>query len=253
MGELDLNVWSFVAVGASFIVGGFVKGLLAFGLPLVMVPLLSLAFPLPTAVAIVVIPILVANVLQMGANRGLVDEAKRLWPMILAMTVCLVLSTHLLVELDETVIVLIAGSVVLAFAAIDLFGVTIKVPERHATAYSVLAGTVGGLVGGMTSFFGTPPLMYLHAMHYHKDRFVQAASLVLFAGGVTLTLMLAKLAVLGKEELILSAGGLIPLYVGMRLGQALRAKVDQALFRRLVLIGLLVVGVSMILRAARGH
>lgn len=245
----DLDLWAVIVVVLTFAVGGFVKGLLSFGLPLVMVPPLSLVFPVPTAVALVTLPILLSNAWQMLLTGGFRETLVRLWPLIATLLTGLVLSTHFLVELDETVVLLIAAGVVLAFVAVDLAGFTITVHPRHERLIGAAVGAAGGLIGGLTSFFGTPPLMFLHALQFPKDRFVQASSVILFAGGVTLTAMLAKLDVLAEDELALSAAGLVPLFVGLTAGQRLRKKIDQALFRRLVLLGLLCLGISMAVRA----
>ena len=44
-------------IALAFVVGGVVKGTLGVGLPLVVVPLLSLALPTPTAIGLVAIPV----------------------------------------------------------------------------------------------------------------------------------------------------------------------------------------------------
>lgn len=250
--EGSLDLWAWAVVAAAFAIGGVVKGLLAFGLPLVMVPPLSLVFPVPTAVALVMLPILLSNAWQMFHAGGLREAFARLWPMIAALLITLLFSTQLLVRLDERLILLIAGAVVLLFALVDLIGFTLVVPPRHERLVGVLVGISGGVVGGITSFFGTPLLMYLHALRIDKDRFVQAAALMLFAGGAVMMATLGKLNVLGREELTLSAFGMVPLMIGLAVGQKWRAKVDQALFRRLVLMGLLAIGASMVARALSG-
>lgn len=249
---VELELWAIVVLAVTFTVGGLVKGLLAFGLPLVMVPPLSLVFPVPTAIALVTLPILLTNAWQMFHAGGVVSALKRLWPLIVPLLITLVLSAHLLIALDETVILITAGVVVLTFVLVDIVGLKLTVPPRHERLFGVVAGIAGGFIGGITSFFGTPPLMYLHALHMGKDRFVQATAIILFAGGVVLMMMLGKLDVLGRTELAVSAVGMIPLVIGLVIGQKLRAKINQDLFRDLVLFSLLAVGVSMIARAAFG-
>lgn len=49
---------------AAFVLGGLVKGTLGVGLPLVVVPLLSLVLPSPTAIALVSVPVVASNILQ---------------------------------------------------------------------------------------------------------------------------------------------------------------------------------------------
>lgn len=49
---------------AVFLLGGFVKGVISFGLPLVTVPLLSQIFPVPVAITLTLVSVLVSSVVQ---------------------------------------------------------------------------------------------------------------------------------------------------------------------------------------------
>jgi len=67
----------FVTAFLMFVVGGVVKGTLGVGLPLVVVPLLSLLFDAPMAIGLLVLPVLVSNGLQAIEGGRLIFALKR--------------------------------------------------------------------------------------------------------------------------------------------------------------------------------
>ena len=65
MGQLnEAAVILALATAAMLSLGGLVKGVLGVGLPLVTVPLLSLVLPAPQAIGMLVVPVLLANLIQ---------------------------------------------------------------------------------------------------------------------------------------------------------------------------------------------
>ena len=59
-----------LAVGASFILAGFVKGVVGLGLPTVAMGLLGLVMPPLEAAALLIVPSMVTNVWQQAAGLG---------------------------------------------------------------------------------------------------------------------------------------------------------------------------------------
>ena len=60
-----------LAVGASFLAAGFVKGVVGLGLPTVAMGTLSLVMPPVQAAALLIVPSMVTNVWQLAAGSGL--------------------------------------------------------------------------------------------------------------------------------------------------------------------------------------
>ena len=58
-----------LAVLVAVLLGCFVKGTLGFGLPLIATPIMLFVLPLPEIVAILALPITIANIQQIWLNR----------------------------------------------------------------------------------------------------------------------------------------------------------------------------------------
>ena len=76
-----------VLVAITFLVAGFVKGVIGLGLPTISMGLLALAMPSPQAAAILVVPALVTNFWQMLDGPGMRIILRRLWPLFIGICV----------------------------------------------------------------------------------------------------------------------------------------------------------------------
>lgn len=246
--SLHVDLAGFALLLALQLVAGGVKGVLGIGLPLVAVPVLSQVMPVPTAIAVMTLPILVSNLYQ-GLDRRLVGPTlRRFWPMILAaMTTCLA-SAQLLVALDARSTYLALGAIVVAFAAFNLVSHRLTVPQHLERPLGPLVGVLAGALGGLSNFFGPPIIVYLVSLRLAKDAFVCAVGLSFVAAGLPLWGTLAARGVLGAEELLASAVFILPVMLGVLAGQRLRALVPQQAFRRVLLAVLLLMGLSLIRR-----
>src|SRR3954470_22521138 len=71
-----------ILIAASFLLAGFVKGVIGLGLPTVSMGLLAVSMPPAEALAIVIVPAIVTNIWQTFAGPYLRDILRRLWPML---------------------------------------------------------------------------------------------------------------------------------------------------------------------------
>ena len=101
-------------------------------------------------------------------------------------------------------------------------------------------------MGGLTSLFSMPLIIFLTSLRLGKDEFVNAISLVLFSGSLVIALVLARYSILTKAELIISLYIMIPLTLSYMLGTKLRDALNPDAFLRVILIFLLLNGAWLI-------
>jgi len=75
-----------VVIASTFVLAGFVKGVIGLGLPTVAMGLLAIVMPPAQAASLLVVPSLLTNVWQ-ALGPDLAPLVRRLWPMLLA--ICL--------------------------------------------------------------------------------------------------------------------------------------------------------------------
>lgn len=236
------------AVAGAFVLGGVVKGLLGVGLPLVIVPLLALVIPSPKAIALMGIPILVSNVVQ-SLDGGHVRYALRRFAWLL---VPLVLFTALTVRVTlglpiDTLNAMVAAALLLAIAMMT-WNPRLRIDAGGERRWGVAVGTLSGALGGVSSMMGPLVITYLVALGLDRERFVGSISVIYLAGALPLFGAMAALGTFGVAEALLSALALAPMFAGMAVGRALRHRVSEQAFRRLLLGFLTVVAIVLIAR-----
>ena len=88
--------------------------------------------------------------------------------------------------------------------------------------------------------------MYLLARNVNKAEFIGAAGFLLLAGSVPLATGLTLAGVMTTETVLHSLIGLSVVLVGFRIGEVLRHRVPQDLFRRIVLWAFLIMGIRLV-------
>ena len=246
MHELIDTLPTAAGVTLAFLAGGIVKGVISLGLPLIAVPLLMFVVDVKVAIALLMVPLVLSNVLQAVEGEGTAALLRRFWPLLLALAVGTLIGTALFAALDNKTLYLTIGPLAVLFAAASYLHPNLAVPPRSERWLGPTIGFVSGVMGGMTTFFGPALSAYVIGLHLGRDTFVKGISIIyVFAASF---LMLGGIAhgYAGARLLLLSCLGLIPVYLGMRIGARIRHRTDPEKFRVLVLGAVCLTGFNMI-------
>lgn len=231
------------------LLAGMTKGVLGVGLPLIAVPLLSQIVPVPLAIMTLAVSTVVSNGIQAFQGGNIMGVLRRFWTLFAPLVVALFAGARLLVDLDPRMLGLILGTVLLAFTLLNQFPRLLQIKIHHERVMSPLIGAVSGLLGGVSSFYGPPILMYMVALRLPRDLFISAVSVALFLGALPLVISLMVYGMMGRDELILSCLSAVPVLAGLLIGQVIQRRMPQEAFRKGLLVILVLTGASLILRA----
>jgi uncharacterized membrane protein YfcA len=205
--------WCFFALWC----GGFIKGALGVGTPLLTVPMMALVLPPQMAIAIMAIPVVVANLWQFAQAERSTAVIARFWPTFLAILVGTWVGVKILSVIDEKTLLVVVGISVIGFALLQGSRFRLHLPDPMVKPAGLFFGGASGLIGGLSSFFGPMLIVYLISID--------------------------------QRMLIYSALATIPVTIGLLIGQRIRRRISDARFQYLI-IGILVVsGCSMLWRA----
>jgi uncharacterized protein len=193
----NLMVWDILHASSGLIlalltvfpvVAGLMKGIIGVGMPIVALPLLSMLIDVRAAV------------MMPGILRGVT----------------------VLVNGDPATTKVIAGSVIVLVAGLTLVAPRFQLRENLKTPVGVAAGFAGGALGGVAAMPGPLVFTYLLAKGLHGKEFTKEASLFLVLSSALLAILLSSSHIFSWADLAISTGALIPVGIGMYLGQRLR-------------------------------
>ncbi len=235
-------------VALAVAVAAFVKGAIGFGFPTLGTPLLALVVDVKIAFLVLIVPNVAMDVVQFvrtGASRAVV---RRIAPVVVFGGIGMVVGTRLLAALEPRTVTLILGGFILVFVALNVAGLSPRLPPRWEPWASPVAGLAVGVIGGITNAPGTPLALYFYALGLAKREFV---------GAVAFSFVLYKLVQLGAVtwfglmSLPLLGWSLLLTVValgGFALGLRVQDRLQPAAFNRVVLAFLAVLGVWLVAR-----
>ncbi|MEK9672660.1 MAG: sulfite exporter TauE/SafE family protein [Rhodospirillaceae bacterium] len=241
-----------IPLAIAITVGGVIKGITAIGLPTVTISFAITFHLLPPkeAIALVVVPIIVTNLWQAIRAHGRIDPLKRFWPLIAVFLVCLWIGSKLLAVMNTHLLFAILGSAVAVFAASNLWK-----PRPHPITPGTerwagpVAGVIGGLLGGTTTIWGPPLMMYFVLLKLTKDEWIRTIGMVWFTGAIPLAVFYWQNGILNPSNVYLSAAACVPGMVGILIGEQIRKVINEEAFRRVMLFILFLFGLNLIRRA----
>ena len=246
----DLAPWAVVWCAFAMACGGFIKGVLGIGTPLLTVPMMALVLPAHHAVVIMAIPVVVANVWQVYDAVQPVATIRRFWPALIALVSGTWVGVKLLSSIDEQTLLLVVGILIIVFAILQGSPRKISIPSNVEKPVGTLMCGGAGIVGGLSSLFGPLLILYLVSLpHLDKNRFVNTISFLYIGAVVPWVVMLIVVGVLDTRLTILSALSIVPVLIGLTAGRAIRRYVKETVFYRLVLVILILSGLSIMWRA----
>ena len=245
----DLFVLS-LAVG---LVAGMIKGLVGFAMPTVLISGLSMFLPPEIALAGLILPTLVTNGLQalrQGFGEAL-RSLKRFRVFLGVGAIVLIGSAQLVRVLSADVMFMIIGGSVTAFAVMQLAGWAPKVPAK-SMRIEASVGAFAGFIGGLSGIWGPPTVAYLTAINTPKAEQMRVQGVIFGMGAVVLFFAHIKSGIVSAQTMPFSAMLVVPAVIGMMMGQRLQDRIEQAMFKRLTLIVLLVGGLNLIRKGVMG-
>lgn len=238
-----------VLLVAAMLVGGFVKGTIGIGLPLVTIPLLALKMPPTQAIAVMMLPIFATNLWQAISCGSYSATLRRFWPVVVVVLAASAAGAAVLVSIAAETARLFLGVIVIA--AISVHAVAagrLTLPPRLERPVGVAVGALAGFLGGMSNAFGPPLVVYLLSLRVKPIEFLSAVGIMFVAGGIPLYAGLILAGQFRLQELVVSLLAGVPVGLGMVLGIYVRRFVPELLFRRFVTGALVVIGLSLVLR-----
>ena len=227
-----------------FLLAGVIKGFLGIGMPAAAMGLLTLFLPPAEAIPLLWLPILVTNALQFAHAPAKKEIASTYWLFAVALVAAIFVTSMFAAHYPAALLTVAIGIAMVIFSLNSLSGMSL--PIGPGKGWQVGFGVISGILGGVSSIWSPTVAMYLVARNVDKERFIGATGFLFLLGAVALGAGEVIAGLITVPVLLKSLIGLVVVLVGFRIGELMRGGVSQELFRKIVLIAFLVMGVRLI-------
>jgi uncharacterized membrane protein YfcA len=245
---VELSAFQYAFAFFALFLGGLVKGTVGIGMKAISLGLLATVMPLPVAIALLIIPGIVANIWQVVGGGSIIASFKRIWTVLLACCVGVWLGAGILVVADTQILTIGLGVLLGTYAAYALLAPHIPAPGRHEGWMSPLIGGLNGLAAGMTGSDVIPGVPYLQALGLARDELVQAMGLLFLTASFAIALAFQQKGLLDGRLAFSSLIAALPALTGYYLGEKVRKRIPEAQFRQVLLLSLLLLGLYIVIR-----
>ncbi len=176
---------------ATFLLAGFVKGVIGMGMPTISIALLSTGMGLPAALQIIVVPTLVTNIWQALIGDGLVPLVRRFATLLAGTVVGVWLGYALLFRTSPKAMTAVLGAVIIAYSVTALFNLPIMPKVRRERIASPVVGVTTGVLAGATGNLSMPAIAYLNQLQLPRNDLVQMLGILFSLGTAALGFSLA--------------------------------------------------------------
>lgn len=239
----------FILIAGIIGLSALTQSVTGFGLAIVGMPLLhftalppAYAAPLIALVAIFMRPLMLWHYWQWFRLRDM-------WKMGLASVLGIPLGVFALDSLDERVVSMVLGVVIVLYAAYSLYREATITQERARISerWSWGLGFVAGLLGGAYNIFGPPAVVYANGRGWQSNEFKANLQAFALLNSVFITLAHTAKGNFTPEVLALALIGVPFAMLGLVVGYWLNTIINQQQFTRIVIVMMFVMGFGLIL------
>lgn len=131
---------------------------------------------------------------------------------------------------------------------IQLLGLQLTIPVQYRKQAEWLVGAISGALGGFAGTWGPTTVLYLLAIQTPKAKQIIIQGVVYGSGAVSLLFAHLQSGILNSQTAPLSAILLPIALIGVWLGFKIQDKLNQALFKKITLVVLVIAGLNLLAR-----
>ena len=230
-------------VGLVVFLAVFTQSLSGFGSALVAMSLLPAIIGIHVATPLVALVGFTLEIVLIIRYRRSLD-VRAIWRIVLAALVGIPVGVYFLSNADEKLSLTLLGVVLTGYAVYALLG--LKMPSLSGPVWAYLAGLFGGLLGGAYNTSGPPVIVYADCNRWPPDAFksnLQGYFVIISVIVVASHVMNGNFT---SQVWHLFWWTIPSIMIGLIAGLSLDRWLNPLLFRRLVLVLLLVMGIRLI-------
>lgn len=247
--SLDLTALEITAVLATYVFAATAKGITGLGFSTTCLPILALAVGLKDALPLVIIPSVCSNLVVMRQAGRFGETVRRFWPMLVSLLPGLAVGLWVLSWIDGARAGAILGVILLLWCAFSYAKPDLRLPTGWEGPLAPLSGFATGIINGVTGSQVMPAVPFLMMLHMERNLFIQAINSSFTLSSLVMAIGLGQLGLFSWDDIVISTLGICFVFVGLKLGGAIRYRLSERAFRTAILAVLSVMGLGLVVAA----
>ena len=238
---------TFVVILCSVFFGGIVKGSVGIGMSMFSVPLIAFILPPTKAMMLLCFPVIVTNFIQMDIKNGISNS--RFFPMFITLFLGILIGGKLILSLNLKTISIIIALTIIIFTSFNFLGLNLNwLKPKYEKIISIFIGFFSGILGGVSTFYAPPIITFLVSLNLAKENFIRTTATMYFLASIPLYSSLIFHGLGNFYDLLVSLIITAPALLGQYLGTKIRVRLSNEIFRKTILVILIIIGFSLLIK-----
>jgi uncharacterized membrane protein YfcA len=242
----NLDIYSISLILFAISLGGFTKGVISFGLPLVSLPILSFVLNPKQAIFLLFFTVIAVNLREIKFNNF--ESYKKVYFLSLGVFIGIIIGSILFHKIENNLISQFIGFMIVLTAIINFTNLKIEKKFLLNKYFSTLYGLFCGVVGGITTLVGPLIAVYIVSLKLKKEEFSELISLTIFSCLIPIYSVFFIYQPVSVNDFLISLSLVIPAVLMQKFGFKIRTILSQDIFKKIILVVLTVIGSAVIFK-----
>ena len=243
----DFTLGQAAIILVAYLFAATTKGLTGLGFSTTCLPILVFSLGLKDALPLVIIPSICSNLIVQRQVGHFKESILRFWPMLIATVPGLGLGLWVLAWIDGVLAGGIFGVVLLLWCGFSFAKPELRLPARFERPLAPISGFLTGMVNGATGSQVMPIVPFMMSLHLGRDLFIQGINCSFTMSSLVMAFGLGHLGLFSWVDIFISTLGISMVFLGLRLGSAIRHRLSEKVFRQAILTMLSLMGMTLLL------
>jgi len=245
---INLDFSTILILFLAFALGGIVKGATGAGSPIIAIPVLTIFFDAKLAVAVMAVPNLFSNIYQIKQFKNSIDDTKFSIRFGVFGAIGCLAGSIFFVFTSTRLIELLVAAVTILYVVFSLIKNSKKMSQKLADQLVFVFGIMGGFVQGTCGVSAPIALAYLNAIGMKRSEFIFTISCFFGAMAAIQLLSLSLLNFYTSKYLLIGIISILPLTLGMPIGEVLTKNFSVTAFEKLILLFLIILSIQIVFK-----
>lgn len=228
--ELPLAQLAFIALVVC--VGAFSQGLLGFGFPIIVTPILAMLFSLKLAVFVQLLPIVVVCSLAMLRGGNLRESLGRFWFMPVAMGIGSAVGAQIFFRIDPKPLLLLLAALVFLYLNLERLGHRFPVVEAHPKPFAAGFAFAAGVTESTVNIAAPVILIFFLSAAIPPLAMIQTMNMCFFTGKSVQAVSWMNMSGLSAREWLATLPYVALSIAAFFVGERIRGRADTATYKR---------------------
>ena len=218
-----------------FILAGFVKGIVGFGLPTIGIGFGALISDIPTAMMLILVPTIFTNIAQVLATGSMASVVKKTWAFLFGAVILIPLGLWVVLIVPAFPFDRLLGVLILVYSLVSLSGFNPVTHTKNNHVLGLTFGLLNSVLSGMTGSMTVPGVMYLRSLQLSSNDLLCAMGILFLISTIAIGGSLWWFDLATQELSMLSVMMCVPVAIGVWVGMRVRSILSEERFKQVFL------------------